>query len=389
MTGLSTGCPIFAAVDQTPRFSMPGVNRTYTTSNVSDTWLLLALGALNALFQALTAIKVYLQMQLEKETVDFYELLEDRLIALGVALIFMFVIVKTTRRFLSENMPWKRIIAIHLVFAAITSFVWYYTFAWVSMLFCKGEKCNEDKNGMVFWFLINLDKLFLLYLFTVSVTYTYFYVLRDSVHRVQRSAIENQLLQTRLQMLKSQLHPHFLFNTLNSISSLIDINTRKAQTMLADLGDLLRHVLDYKDAQVVPLREELDLLRKYVNIEKTRFSDDLDVHWDVATEALTAATPPMILQPLVENAIGHGFSRNHAHLHIYIRIFRQGDRLCLEVRDDGQGLQRAADANVFNLGTGLKNVYERLQSLYGDAFVFTVENSAPNGVRNYIEIPVQ
>lgn len=367
---------------------MRNTKRAPITSNVSDTWLLLALGALYAFLQAMTAMRVYLQMEMEKQPIVWPDLIKERLIAWLVALLYVFVIVKTTRWFLSENMPWRRIIVIHLVIAALTSFLWYHTFAWVSMLFCKGDKCKENGPGMMFWFLLNFDKLFLLYLLTVSVTYTYFYVLRDSLHRVHRSHIENQLLQTRLQMLKSQLHPHFLFNTLNSISSLIDINTRKAQSMLADLGDLLRHVLDYKDAQLVPLREELDLLQKYVEIEKTRFSDDLDIQWTVSPDVLSASVPPMLLQPLVENAIEHGFSRSHPHLLVHINIYKKADRLCMEVQDDGQGLTLPENTGVFERGTGLKNTRERLESLYGDKFIFTVENNQP-GVRNYIEIPVQ
>lgn len=392
MPMLCAGCATFAARPPNEGFgntkNMSDSKRTKIHARISDTKLLVALGALHALMQGITALRVVMEKEMQQHEVVWADIIEERVIAWTVGLLFIILIVKTTRRFLSENMPWKRIIGIHLVFAALTSFLWYHTFLWVSMFFCKGDKCDEDSEGMMFWFLLNFDKLFLIYLFTVSVTYTYFYVLRDGLHRVQRSHIETQLLQTRLQMLKSQLHPHFLFNTLNSISSLIDINTRKAQSMLADLGDLLRHVLDYQDAQIVPLREELELLGKYVEIEKTRFSDDLDIQWEVAPDALSAEVPPMLLQPLVENAVQHGFSRNHTNLRVRIQIYKEAERLIMIVEDDGQGLELPEGANVFASGTGLKNVHERLESLYGERYVFKVENKKP-GVRNYIEIPAR
>jgi hypothetical protein len=238
------------------------------------------------------------------------------------------------------------------------------------------------------WYLLNFDKLFLLYLFTVSVTYTYYYIQRDSINKIQKSQIETQLLQTRLMMLKSQLHPHFLFNTLNSIASLADIDIKRAKKMIADLGDLLRFVLDAKDLQIVSLEDEVALLSKYMAIEKTRFAEDLEIEMDIEPAIEQASVPSMLLQPLVENSIQHGFSSEHPYLKIKIQLYQQEDQLIIVVQDNGKGFNEQDSKRIFNKGTGLQNTFERLKSIYGEQFAFFVENLRP-GVRNRIEIPLK
>lgn len=356
-------------------------------TRISETRLLLAIGALYLLMQVITALKIYSQRTMDAMPIDYGSLLEDRIVALVIGMLFITLIFKTTKRFLLDHIAWAKIIAIHLLFAVIFSFLWYSSFILVSHLLCRGADCDRPGADFVFWFLINFDKLFLLYLFTATMTYTYYYVQRDSVNQIQRQEMTNQLLQTRLMMLKSQLQPHFLFNTLNSIASLMDIDVKKAQTMIADLGDLLRHVLDHKDTQMASLPEEMDLLRKYVNIEKTRFSDDLDVEWKIGDEIPDIEVPGMLMQPLVENAIRHGFSRMHDHLHVRISAYCDNGHLHLLVEDNGRGFEEEKTDRLFATGTGLHNTYERLRSIYGDRFTFKVENTHP-GVRSHIVLPV-
>ena len=210
----------------------------------------------------------------------------------------------------------------------------------------------------------------------------------DIVNKIQKSQIETQLLQTRLMMLKSQLHPHFLFNTLNSIASLADIDIRRAKKMIADLGDLLRFVLDAKDLQIVSLKDEIALLNKYMAIEKTRFAEDLEIEMNIEPAIEQAAVPSMLLQPRVENSIQHGFSSEHPNLKIKSHLYKQTDHLIIVVQDDGKGFNEKESRKIFNKGTGLQNTFERLKSIYGEQFVFFVENLKP-GVRNRIEIPLK
>jgi sensor histidine kinase YesM len=167
----------------------------------------------------------------------------------------------------------------------------------------------------------------------------------------------------------------------------MDIDVERAKIMIADLAELLRRVLDQKDVQIVPLSNELDLLEKYVNIEKTRFSDDLSVYWDIDESLLSKQVPSMILQPLVENAIRHGFSKKHLELSIIIRAYAQDGHLCLSVCDNGQGLKHAAGKDIFQRGMGLQNTRERLQSIYGDTFQFSVRDTQ-EGTCSLITLPL-
>jgi two-component system LytT family sensor kinase len=364
---------------------MPGSRKK---NHLADLRLITGIGALYLLLQGITLLRIYLQFKFDGYRPDLLSLIKDRGVAVVIAIIFIIIIVKTTRRFLMENISWRRIIAVHLLFAVLISLLWYSTFIAVSFFLCPTGDCTSTRQELLYWYLINFDKIFLVYLMTVSLTYTYYYVRRDGIHKVQKSRIENQLLQTRLKALKSQLHPHFLFNTLNSIASLIDIDNRRAQTMIADLGDLLRHVLDSRDIQLVTVQEEMNLLKKFIDIEKTRFSDDLEVSIEIDPAVYKAIVPSMLLQPIVENSIRHGYSRKTPHLRIDIRIRRRDERLILSVEDNGRGFARNGSNDIFSRGTGLRNTYERLQSIYNENYIFRVDNRRP-GVRNYIEIPLQ
>lgn len=350
--------------------------------------LITAIAALYALTQVITFLRMYSQLKLDNSSIDLNMMIRDRLVAWGVGVVFAIIIVRTTRFLLQQrNWAWPRIIITHLAFAFFFSIVWYATLIGAHHLFCTGAECDELSQDLLFWFLINFDKLFLLYLVTVSITYTFYYVRRDHDNQLRHAHVQTQFLQAHLKTLRSQLQPHFLFNTLNSIASLMDIDIDRAKVMLADLGDLLRRVLDWSDIQMVPLSDELDLLSKYVNIEKTRFSDDLDVNWKIDPDLRDAEVPAMLLQPLVENAIRHGFSRNHLELAINIEAFAADGHLHLRVCDNGQGLNLADGKDIFNKGTGLQNTRERLMSIYGDLCSFTVTNTHP-GACSHIILPL-
>ena len=155
----------------------------------------------------------------------------------------------------------------------------------------------------------------------------------------QRAAqLQAQLAQAQLQALKMQLHPHFLFNTLNAISELVHKEPETAERMVIQLSDMLRVSLDSIGVQEIPLEQELEFLRRYLDIEETRFRDRLRIRMDVDPETLGAYVPNMILQPLVENAIRHGISPLSRGGSIDIRARRNGETLNLQICDDGRGL---------------------------------------------------
>jgi two-component system, LytTR family, sensor kinase len=187
--------------------------------------------------------------------------------------------------------------------------------------------------------------------------------------------LQRQLAEAQLQALKMQLHPHFLFNTLNTIAMLVrKQDSDAAVRMLAGLGDLLRHTLEQADKQEAPLQEELDFIERYLAIEQARFHDRLTVRMRIAPDTLTAAVPSLILQPLVENAVRHGIARRAAAGLIEITAAREADRVRLQVCDDGPGLPE--DFAAEDEGVGLRNTRARLARLYGDEHGIALRNGA-------------
>jgi two-component system LytT family sensor kinase len=186
-----------------------------------------------------------------------------------------------------------------------------------------------------------------------------------------------------------QLQPHFLFNTLNSISTLLDEDVEAADEMLARLGDFLRLTLDNSGAEEVTLQEELELLRCYLEIEQVRFQDRLTVLMEIEPETLEALVPNLILQPIVENAIRHGIVEDVGKGRIEIHSSRSNGMLLLQVRDNGPGLQAEASAGRAGSkrGLGFTLTRERLERLYAARQRFHLDEAAPGGVQVTLEIP--
>ena len=172
--------------------------------------------------------------------------------------------------------------------------------------------------------------------------------------------LEGQLARAQLQALRMQLHPHFLFNALNALSELIHRDPRAADRMVSRLGDLLRSTLESDGQEEVPLARELDVLERYLDVERLRFPDRLSVHVDVAPDCLRAAVPNFILQPLVENAVRHGIAARPGAGRIEVRAAREDGWLRLVVRDDGPGLR--GDPSP---GVGLGSSIARVEQLAG------------------------
>jgi two-component system, LytTR family, sensor kinase len=199
---------------------------------------------------------------------------------------------------------------------------------------------------------------------------------------------ERLLLQARMEALQSQINPHFLFNTLNSISSLVRGNPDSARDMIVKLGNILRRLLRKGDS-FVPLREELEFLDDYLDIEVARFGrDKLRVVKELEPASLEHLVPSMILQPLVENAVKHGFAAKVESGSIYLRSRTAEHRLVIEVEDDGVGMPVNGASASSGTGIGMQNVTERLQVLYGDAAEITVESQPNRGTLVRLVLPV-
>ncbi|MDH4071077.1 MAG: sensor histidine kinase [Ignavibacteria bacterium] len=206
-------------------------------------------------------------------------------------------------------------------------------------------------------------------------------MIASEVHTVR---LESQLAQARLQALKMQIQPHFLFNTLNAISVLIDSDPPGAKKTLARLGDLLRTTLDHTGVNEIRLREEIGFLEHYLAIEQTRFGDRLSVRFNVAPDTLWAGVPAMILQPLVENAIKHGINKQRGPGWIEVTSVLMNGVLRISVIDNGAGLSAGTKVRQ---GVGLANTYERLEQLYGSDFHFELVANEGGGAAANLEIP--
>ena len=203
-----------------------------------------------------------------------------------------------------------------------------------------------------------------------------------------QSSLKTQLAQAQLRALKMQLHPHFLFNTLHSISSLVLEDPKKANSMIARLGDFLRLTLETSNQQLVSLKEEAEFVRCYLEIEQVRFGDRLTVAFELEPQTLSAQVPHLILQPVVENAIQHAIAPRATRGHIKIAAKRLNSSLRLEVRDNGPGI----GSNSYLPGTervGLSNVRARLHQIYGSDFRFELINAGGEGLTVVMEIPFQ
>ncbi len=221
----------------------------------------------------------------------------------------------------------------------------------------------------------------------VSVSIASAWRLRQQAAERDRRALEltASLSQAKLEALRLQLQPHFLFNTLNAMATLVHRDPAAADEMITNLGDLLRLVLEATQTEV-PLRRELELVDRYLAIERVRLGERLRVERVIAPGVLDAAVPPLMLQTLVENAVRHGIEPRRASGTVAVRAERVGDRLRLSVADDGVGLP-AADTRSERRGVGLANTEARLHELHGAAARLVLLAPPEGGTRVEIELP--
>jgi two-component system LytT family sensor kinase len=194
------------------------------------------------------------------------------------------------------------------------------------------------------------------------------------------------LMQARLRNLSSQINPHFLFNTLNSISTLIRLEPDEARALIVKLSTILRRLLRQQDV-FAPLRDERRFIGDYLEIEKKRFGDKLQLHEEWAPESLDCYVPSMLLQPLVENAIKHGLGPKVETGSLWLRSAVKGGRIQIEVEDDGVGIPDEVLPVVFQAGIGISNVHERLAVLFGNDFQMSIEARLGGGTRVRVQFP--
>jgi len=230
---------------------------------------------------------------------------------------------------------------------------------------------------------------FMTYWALLAIQHSLHYQAEKARREVEASRLATELARSRLQVLKTQLQPHFLFNTLHAIVTLLNEDTVSAEDMLLRLSELLRAFLEDYDGQEISLQRELELLDLYLGIQRVRFKDRLTTQIYVAPDTVNCAVPSLVLQPIVENAIRHGIGRRVGSDRIEIECRREGEQLCIDVRNHNSTLdtERSAEGDGAGHGIGLSNTQLRLQELYGDAAQLRLDLIWPQGVACRIRLP--
>jgi hypothetical protein len=242
---------------------------------------------------------------------------------------------------------------------------------------------GRGRPGAPLWMRPKLN--FPVYWVVVSVAHAMMFYRRAQERERSTLELSSRLAESKLEALRLQLHPHFLFNTLNAISALIHKDPRAADDMIGNLSELLRLSLDVTE-QEVPLRREIEFLDRYLEIERTRLGDRLETVKEIGDGALDALVPALVLQPLVENAIRHGIEPRREPGRVIIRVVREDGRLRLNVSDNGVGWSGGKTLRSGH-GIGLANTTARLRELYGGTARMELRESPAGGLDVLVEIP--
>ena len=298
-------------------------------------------------------------------------------------------VIAVAARFPLDRRNWMRHLPVHLVAAPIAAFL--VNFLLVLTFRVRGGQPLDVlsiSNAAWFWAAMRFHLALLVYVAIVAVTQAVQYYRDTRARELSVARLEAQLARARLQALNAQIRPHFLFNTLHTIGQLWRSGrSDDADTVLDHLGSLFHRVQRSTMLPEVPLADELEMVEAYLAIEQVRFRDRMRVRVEASPAARACAVPPLILQPIVENAVRHGISAASAAGALEVTAHVEGRRLLLRVRDDGPGMNGKSVAP--GSGTGLRNTRERLEQLYGAAAELVVGSSAGGGAEITIRMPAR
>jgi len=293
------------------------------------------------------------------------------------------IVYELARRYAFDRASWKLSLPIHIVASVVLAFVGAVAMVAINPL------VTWTKEPTVPFFAHVLSRTFMdiqRYWYVLLITQAIAFYGKYQERQLFSSQLEAQLANAQLEVLKIQLEPHFLFNTLNSIASLARHDGRAAEHMTLQLADLLRMSLDGVGVHEVPLHRELTFLQKYVDIQQTRFHDRLRVETEIDPRTLDTLVPNLILQPLVENAIRHGISPRRAPGLVRITTWRDRDDVWMEIRDNGVGFTDGRGL-VPPEGVGLRNTRGRLRQLYNEDHAMVLEDAPGGGCSVKIRVP--
>ncbi len=291
------------------------------------------------------------------------------------------------RRFPLERGSLSRSLPVHAVVAVI--FATIHLAWWLAWTQRVSPYAIEDRSlAEMMWLYVQarFNVSFLVYWAVLGAWHAVAYSRRWRQSELDASRLESRLAQARLQALRAQIHPHFLFNTLNAISSLVTRDPGRARELIARLSDLLRLSLEREADQEITLRDELEHVEVYLDIEQTRLGERLRIEFEVDPETLDARVPNLVLQPLVENAVRHGIGPLGTAGRLSVHARRADGRLELRVENDAPA-EAMADGDAGRVGVGLGNTRERLAELYGRDHELSVTRTGKGTVLAFVEIP--
>jgi len=331
------------------------------------------------------ATQVYMLYSREEKPVPFRRaLLVEGLACLLWALVTPLVL-WLARRFRIERNNWRRRVPFHfLIGLSLISLLMMIDY--VLYMNFTGRPENLTSLNIFQFIIYNVDRWLLTYWVVVLSSHALNYYQSFRKGELNAARLRTQLAQSQLEALKMQLQPHFLFNTLHSISALLNKDVDGARTMITRLGDFLRLTLENSGTQEVPLQQEIEFLNGYLEIERIRFQDRLTTEVRIDPSVLNVQVPNLILQPIVENAMRHAIATSSNAGRIEIVAGPRNGMLRIQVRDNGPGVS-AAPGNHLKHGVGLANTRARLEQLYGSRHRFELANESAGGCVVTLEIP--
>ncbi|WP_350285144.1 histidine kinase [uncultured Croceitalea sp.] len=302
-------------------------------------------------------------------------LIRELLIQYGVffvtKLAYIFTALLLTKKIFGGKTLNPLMLSVHLLLASLLAF---YT-AGIGLLLDVHVFSKVAALSIESIFIRGLSGLsfnFFVYFSMIAIVYAYQYLIQQKKDELEASQLKTKLLDSKVKALQAQLNPHFLFNALNGISSLINDNKLKAQDAIADLSYLLRCTLNLQETKLTRFQDELSLLKTYINMERLRYDDKWLVDLDIPKELDEYLIPPLLLQPFIENTIKHGFSEKHQNIKTQIWARLNGDVININIVNNGKPLE--IEPPVFGLGIG--NVLARLNSLFRGDFDFKIFNDS-------------
>ncbi len=306
---------------------------------------------------------------------------------LGVALASL-MIAFIDKKFYEKKIQWYIVIPTHLILSFLFGVV---EMAGVLIMFYLkgtlgiGVNFYRALKTNVF---VYVDMHFLTYFSFLGIILSYYYFKGIKNELTTKLKLKSMLLETKAKALNARLHPHFIFNTLNSVSALIDEDTEKAQELLAKFGGMLRRIISKENTPLIALSEELENLNDYLDILKIRFQEDLEVSFTVEEGVENILVPNFLLQPILENSVIHGFDMKRKQLSISVSIEKSDNLLNIRITNNGRPLKHEIYP-AFGPGNGLNLLRQRLKDHFEDNFSFSVKNmEMDSGVENFIRIPI-